>query len=720
MKNLIWSLFAMLLLAGTSCQVPADIEAEKQLNNVLKKEATASTNLDNQDFQGQDLNTILTILINQLKDELFKLQESGIFNRGQYNSLDQKVDLALSHILLGNYKAATNMLLAFTKEIDALSDAGILTEEEWLNLDDRAYFIIDILNGELCWRVEKLNTKCKEANSLSEKQKLLNESIQLQVLVDLLGIEECVYVMDYLCGGILNAYIEADPNPLLMIKGETKKITAEIFKNSCNGGEFNGDWCEDDNSCQNGTCEEEKLTGELTWRSLQENIVTVDDNGNVTAVSEGITQIEVASKDFPKDIFTLVDVEVEYEIDKVVLSPIETSIWVDGQYIIKAILFDKAGNVLPTVGVGFSWSANNGNIIKPEIEGDGSQNKVTGIMPGVATLKVSVGDKTAECIVNVYTQCPEFPELEDCPQSEYIYSEQFEGSVYGSGSIAGASIKMDSEDEAIISFGIEFGSCEACIDIDDPPYNVCTCVPPGEHCQFYNNYCKYLSGYVTWNVTDQNGALISASGSGGPGGGGDSRTLIVQGNNGDCGHPVSFSAFSKAGANYMVGGIEVRKRPGWNSAGWNMETARDIALLNTWCGNINECDGGTFGGVCSNDPTWSVYLEPEDTLNIRLSLTCNYVGGTLVDLDIRDESWIVVRNLTHFYFLKGTAEEMYRYTNKTGKSQKFYIVLNNHFGSLTSRGYHINKYSAAFNVAKYHCINALPSPICPPEDPGCY
>ena len=53
MKNIIWSLFALLILTGTSCQESVDIEAEKQL---IKDKSTAIIEAEQQ----KDLNAALS------------------------------------------------------------------------------------------------------------------------------------------------------------------------------------------------------------------------------------------------------------------------------------------------------------------------------------------------------------------------------------------------------------------------------------------------------------------------------------------------------------------------------------------------------------------------------------------------------------------------------------------------------------------------------------
>ena len=52
MKNLIWSLFALLLLAGTSCQESIEVEAEKQ---VIRDKVTATFEA----IQQKNLNAVL-------------------------------------------------------------------------------------------------------------------------------------------------------------------------------------------------------------------------------------------------------------------------------------------------------------------------------------------------------------------------------------------------------------------------------------------------------------------------------------------------------------------------------------------------------------------------------------------------------------------------------------------------------------------------------------
>ena len=71
------------------------------------------------------------------------LVESGVLNQGQGIALIAKLDAALAQLDKGNEIAAMNQLQAFTNQVNAFINAGILSPAEGQPLIDAAQAIID-------------------------------------------------------------------------------------------------------------------------------------------------------------------------------------------------------------------------------------------------------------------------------------------------------------------------------------------------------------------------------------------------------------------------------------------------------------------------------------------------------------------------------------------------------------------------------------------------
>lgn len=130
------------------------------------------------------------------------------------------------------------------------------------------------------WYVER---QCTGTANLAEKKLWMNELINLQKIVDLLGLEKyddtLLRDLSELCGGLddLNTtYIDVAPPGADLLSGETITLTATI-------------------GCSNGTC-----AGGLAWFSDAPLVASVDvATGRVTAGEQGTATVYVVSTDLP-------------------------------------------------------------------------------------------------------------------------------------------------------------------------------------------------------------------------------------------------------------------------------------------------------------------------------------------------------------------------------------------------------------------------------------
>jgi uncharacterized membrane protein len=86
--------------------------------------------------------------LHELKHEIDDLEDAGVLNRGQANSMTKKVDNALKKIRRGKTKSAINKLNALINQINAFVRSGNLTPGEAQPLLDLARGAIDGLRGD--------------------------------------------------------------------------------------------------------------------------------------------------------------------------------------------------------------------------------------------------------------------------------------------------------------------------------------------------------------------------------------------------------------------------------------------------------------------------------------------------------------------------------------------------------------------------------------------
>ena len=92
------------------------------------------------------LNRPLGAQIDLLIDQVDALEEDGVINGGQANSLRAKLEAAQKSAANGRVGPAVNQINAFINEVDALMAAGLLSPEEGERLISLAEEIIQSLS----------------------------------------------------------------------------------------------------------------------------------------------------------------------------------------------------------------------------------------------------------------------------------------------------------------------------------------------------------------------------------------------------------------------------------------------------------------------------------------------------------------------------------------------------------------------------------------------
>ena len=136
----------------------------------------------------------------------------------------------------------------------------------------------------------------------------------------------------------------------------------------------------------------------VTWKSYNESIVTVDENGKLTAVAVGSTTITATCG----SVYATCSVTVNpVEAEMVILNNSTLSMKVgESQTLVATVLPDNT--TYPTV----KWTSSNEAVAT--VDGEG---KVTGVGVGEATITAACGNVSATCVVTVDPVLPESVEL---------------------------------------------------------------------------------------------------------------------------------------------------------------------------------------------------------------------------------------------------------------------------------------------------------------------
>ena len=126
---------------------------------------------------------------------------------------------------------------------------------------------------------------------------------------------------------------------------------------------------------------------DVTWSSVSSDVVSVDENGIITALKEDSTAIvaKVGKKE------ATINVTVDGEIDSLKIDSNDFSLKEKEEKTLKA----KYTPISP-VGLLVEWTSSNEKVAKVDADG-----KVTGVGEGTATITAKVGDETASVKVTV-------------------------------------------------------------------------------------------------------------------------------------------------------------------------------------------------------------------------------------------------------------------------------------------------------------------------------
>ncbi|KXX69651.1 Ig-like domain-containing protein [Flammeovirga sp. SJP92] len=126
-------------------------------------------------------------------------------------------------------------------------------------------------------------------------------------------------------------------------------------------------------------------TGEITWSSSDESVVTVDNNGLVTAIGSGTAEVTASSSegDFSdKIVFTVNQLVEEVSVTGVTLPESTVNLIVDGTHQLTATITpENATNLNHT------WTTSDDKVVKVDELG-----MITAVSPGTATITVSTAD----------------------------------------------------------------------------------------------------------------------------------------------------------------------------------------------------------------------------------------------------------------------------------------------------------------------------------------
>ena len=144
---------------------------------------------------------------------------------------------------------------------------------------------------------------------------------------------------------------------------------------------------------------EEASNKKVSWSSDKTSVVTVDDNGKVTAIAPGTATITVTTADGNmKATCTITVKEAKVAVTGVKLNKSTTQLTVGGTETLTATV-----NPSNASNKKVSWSSSNTSVAKVDANG-----KVTAVAAGTATITVKTadGNKIATCIITVANSGP--------------------------------------------------------------------------------------------------------------------------------------------------------------------------------------------------------------------------------------------------------------------------------------------------------------------------
>ena len=130
----------------------------------------------------------------------------------------------------------------------------------------------------------------------------------------------------------------------------------------------------------------------VTWKSLDETVAGVDDNGLVSALEFGQTHIVITSENGITD-SCVVHVLPNVHVERVVVEPSEAEIFLGGSLKLTASVYPEDARVQD-----ITWTSDH-----PEVAAVDEKGKVTAVTEGTATITATSedGGKTGTCLVTV-------------------------------------------------------------------------------------------------------------------------------------------------------------------------------------------------------------------------------------------------------------------------------------------------------------------------------
>ncbi len=136
------------------------------------------------------------------------------------------------------------------------------------------------------------------------------------------------------------------------------------------------------------TVKPDDSTDKVTWKSKNDKIVSVDENGNITALATGTTEITATAG----SVSAVCKVTVEgVKVSEVKLDKTSVSLKAgETEQLTATVTPDNATDKTVT------WTSS-----KPTVAAVDENGKITAVAPGTATITATAGDKSATCTVTV-------------------------------------------------------------------------------------------------------------------------------------------------------------------------------------------------------------------------------------------------------------------------------------------------------------------------------
>lgn len=209
----------------------------------------------------------------------------------------------------------------------------------------------------------------------------------------------------------------------------------------------------------------EGVSSEIIWRSSNEDVAEVDGSGEVSAISEGYAEISAAADGFSAicNVTVIKPVERKLNLDK------HEIVLVSGA--METIIAEYSPQTLM-----LQWSSSDNSVATVDQNG-----KVTAISEGVATIKATVEEMSAECSVTVLGE----PSLGDYYYSDGTYSSELDKDK----TVVGVVFWTGDPTEGDITLKNDFPWCT---------HGLAVAVKEGENTTWQMNYAEYDNTVSEW------------------------------------------------------------------------------------------------------------------------------------------------------------------------------------------------------------------------------